>query len=142
MRARTSSLRLVSWVEVGEQRVRPALQRARRSGGGSSARDTPNALWVAADLVQRDQPVVDVEGGVLDALGHDRAGQSAGTSARTQLQPLGLPRSAGSSASSSSTSRMKSKTDARRPGSRRRAQAMAISIWCAVVLRDRDVAVM
>src|SRR4051812_5765485 len=31
--------------------------------------------WVAADLVERDEPVIAVEGGILYPLGHNRSGQ-------------------------------------------------------------------
>ena len=37
-------------------------------------RRTAETLRGAADLVQREQPVVEVEGGVLEPLGHDRRG--------------------------------------------------------------------
>ena len=73
MRARTSSLRLVSCVEeasivCGQSRARAAL-RAWNAGTIEAEVDR-----VAADLVERDEAVVDVERRVLDALRHHRAG--------------------------------------------------------------------
>jgi hypothetical protein len=59
---------------AAEHRVRPAL-----GAGGVLAVELvdrqPEVVRLAADFVERGQSVVDVEGGVLDPLGHDRAGR-------------------------------------------------------------------
>ena len=71
MRARTSSERLLSWVEVasiacGQRRARswfcPVECRERHA----------EAVRLAADLVQGYQPVVLIEGRVFHRLGHHR----------------------------------------------------------------------
>ncbi len=73
MRARTSSLRLVSWVDSVGHRVRPVPL----PGGhrvvelGDRRRED---RWVAADLVERGEPGVPVERAVLDPLGHHHPG--------------------------------------------------------------------
>ena len=64
-RARTSALRFVSCVVVASSAAAAAARGSRR--GTSSTRE-PEAAGVAADLVQRDEPVPAVERRVLDAL--------------------------------------------------------------------------
>ena len=70
-RARTSSPRLVSCVASGDSdhghaAWRSCKKRCNSAGGGAEP------AGVAADLVQRRQPVVDVERRVLDTLGRHR----------------------------------------------------------------------
>ncbi len=55
------------------------------------------AARVAADLVQRDEPAVAVEGGVLDALGHDRAAGLLEAAGELRPQSLLLALAAGQS---------------------------------------------
>ena len=57
----------------GRQGVRPAGLPGRGCRRGPPRADAEPAR-VAADLVERDQAVVDVEGRVLDSLGHHRRG--------------------------------------------------------------------
>ena len=71
MRARTSLLRLVSWVDS------VSMPRGWCRGGAlvgvvELGHRRAERARVAAHLVQRDQALVAVEGGVLDALGHHR----------------------------------------------------------------------
>ena len=74
MRARASSPRLVSWVAVAVSP--PALfRRAAAAGRWNSSSGSAARRRIAADLVEREQPVVAVEGGVLHRLGHQRAGE-------------------------------------------------------------------
>ena len=90
IRARTSSLRLVSWVEVASI---ACGHRARRSAfcAWKAAGDSPKRARVAAHLVERHQPVVEVERRVLDALGHHRAGHLLEAQHEAQARaPLGL----------------------------------------------------
>ena len=73
-RARTSPLRLVSCVESvsiasGHRSAASAIARWKSSTG------LPNSRRIAADLVERDEPMVTVECRVLHALGHDRRAQ-------------------------------------------------------------------
>ena len=76
MRARTSSLHFVSCVEVvfmvNGCSARSALIVVME--GGDAETDLL-AQRIAADLVERDKPVVDEKSGVLQALGHNRAGE-------------------------------------------------------------------
>ena len=74
IRARTSALRFESCVEPassarGKRAARSAFAR------WNSVDGDPEAARVGADLVQREQPHVAVEGRVLDALRHHRAGR-------------------------------------------------------------------
>ena len=74
IRARTSPERLVSWVIVdssvsGYRSARSALRGVERVDVDAEA------TRVAADVVERQQAAVAVEGGVLDPLGHDRRGR-------------------------------------------------------------------
>ena len=73
-RARASSPRFVSWVARRQHRVRPALGALGVRLVEEPRRDA-EPLRRAADLVQRDEAVVAIEGGVLDALGHHRTGE-------------------------------------------------------------------
>jgi hypothetical protein len=73
MRARTSSERLLSWVEVasmvcGQWRARCALARGSARREAELAGSPPTSF-------SDTQAVVDVERGVLDALGHHRRGE-------------------------------------------------------------------
>ena len=79
-RARTSALRLVSCVD-SVSIVRGHAPAARRGGVVEVRHRSAEHAGVATDLVERDQPVVAVERGVLDALGHDGGGEL--------LEPLG-----------------------------------------------------
>ncbi len=74
-RARTSSLRLVSCVEVASIGVRPVLLRGSQFAAWNSSTARARTGRVAADLVERDEAVVVVERRVLDPLGHHRAGE-------------------------------------------------------------------
>ena len=142
IRARTSSLRLVSWVDS------VVIAAAGRADAGAAARrGTPRPRCrtrrVAADLGERDEPGVAVEGGVLDALGHHRPGGllEAGRGLGAGLAPA--PGAAASSAGARSGRRLADGGDrgvevlARRragrcgrPGSRRAARRSA-SVCCA-----------
>ena len=70
-RARTSPERLVSWVWV-TSRLRGKRARALGVGRVEAVDASPKRARVAADVVERQQPRVAVERGVLDALGHHR----------------------------------------------------------------------
>ena len=85
---------------------------------------------VAADLVERDEPVVEVEGGVLHPLGHDRAGQLLELHDEPAALVTLLLAQASSSRSSSQQQDVarKSKTDGSEAGLRRLASATARSI--------------
>ena len=76
MRARTSSLRFVSCVEVasnvaGQSRWRFDVALVKCFDAQAET------LRFAADFVQRGQPVVNVKRRVLESLRHDRPGASA-----------------------------------------------------------------
>ena len=88
MRARTSSLRLRrGWTWPGGRAASGAARpRTRR---GTRPRH-PEAAGIAADLVERGQAVVAVEGGVLRALGHRGAGDLL--EAQEQVALLRRPR--------------------------------------------------
>ncbi len=103
MRARTSSLRLVSWVEVAKQRGGPAGQPLGVQPVELVHGD-PEVLGRSAHLVERDEAMVAVEGRVLDALGGDGAGE---------LLEL-RPRTSSCSARSASCARRESAGAARR----------------------------
>ena len=71
--ARTSSLRLVSWVDRGQSakgQVQLLLSIERMQRLGSNAEPS----GVTSDLVQRYQSLVDVKSRVLHSLGHDGCG--------------------------------------------------------------------
>ena len=86
MRARTSSSRLVSWVELADKRVRPA-RAALAVRGVERLERGPEAVGLAPHLVERSQRVEAVEGRVLDALGHDGPGELL--EAQHEVAPLG-----------------------------------------------------
>ena len=73
-RARVSSPRLVSWVAVAD-RPWGALSARSRLRRWNSSTDIPDARGVTAHLGQGGQGEIPVEGGVLEALGHHRAGE-------------------------------------------------------------------
>ena len=73
MRARTSSLRLVSWVDSVVMRVRMTAGAAVRRWRGTRRRDQANCAGSRAHLGQRGEPASAVERAVLDALGHHHA---------------------------------------------------------------------
>ena len=125
MRARTSSLRFVSWVEVVSIASRPVAARRRRM-----------RVWNSCDRACRSVPgspptsfsetsgLVAVEGGVLHALGHDRRRSPAGSARRTR--PRASPRirrAASSSPMKSSSSASRSGRRCRAPSPRRRPRA-------------------
>ncbi len=95
-RARTSSPRLVSWVDSVVMAGGVRTPAGRWRGGGTPSGGTPNSAGVAADLVERDEPVVAVEGGVLDALGHDHAPLVCWN--RAASSPSGIARAVGAPA--------------------------------------------
>ena len=74
----------------GEQAVRPALQALGVQAVERRHRDAER-LRLAADLVERDQPVVDVERRVLHGLGRDRAGRLLDLLHELELKLLALP---------------------------------------------------
>ena len=59
-------------VRLGDEQVAREALRALGVGGVEVRDGDPEAARVAADVVEREQAAVAVEGGVLDALGHDR----------------------------------------------------------------------
>ncbi len=78
---------------AAEQVAREAL-RALGVAGVERLDGDPEAARVAADVVEREQPQVAVEGGVLDALGHDRRRRllEAGDEVvRRRAEPLDQP---------------------------------------------------
>ncbi len=124
MRARVSSPRLVSCVEVAESACghdswRSRLRSWKRSSGDADERR------LAADLVQRGERVEAVEGRVFEPLRRDRAGELL--EAEHEVAPLGalLRRTYASGLRSSSSEAMKSKTDASCAGLRRLAARTA-----------------
>ena len=58
----------------GQHRVRPVL-RAVAAGGVEGRHGGAESVRIAADVVQRDQPMVPIQRGVLDALGGHRRGE-------------------------------------------------------------------
>jgi hypothetical protein len=64
---------LLSWVEPGQQVVRPGTLPA-GAGAVEGVHADAEALRLAAHLVQRHQPVPAIERRVFDTLGRDRAG--------------------------------------------------------------------
>ena len=73
MRARTSSLRLVSWVEVVSSVAGQSLL-SNFCCFVERGHADPELLRFAADFIERGQPVEDVKRRVLQSLGHDRPG--------------------------------------------------------------------
>ena len=70
-----------------EQRVREALGALERSRAWNVLDGEREPARIAADLVQREQADVAVEGRVLDALRHHRAASSAGTAVTNSSWP-------------------------------------------------------
>ncbi len=116
-RARASSPRLVSWVEVLSmacgQRSAALLVRGWNAGDGDA-----ELVGIAADLVQRDEAVVAVEGGVLEPLGHHRAAVLLQLHRPAQHRLRGRSRCAASRPDRRSAARSESRTRSDRCRSR------------------------
>ena len=135
IRARTSSLRLVSWVDRGDSAYGPSGLPVAVVGVDRLGADAEPA-GLAADLVERDQAVVDVEGGVLDPLGRHRRRHLLELAGEPPLLGPVLLARASPGGSSSSRSRMKRKTRRLKSGLRAMARRTAISIVAAVGVVD------
>ena len=125
--ARTSSLRLVSWVEVVIRLIGPEF--------GSldiltvkDLRESAEFLRIPADFIKRNQPVVDIKNRILHALGHNRAGDLLESHRQSPASPFFPFRSKSSGYWSRRIFSKKSKIVALKAGFFRMAVATACSI--------------
>ena len=90
-RARTSSLRLVSWVEVASIEY-GQCSRAQLVAAMEFVQRNAELRRRAADLIHRNEAGVDVAGCVLQAFGHHRAGELLELQGEVQLPAVAVDR--------------------------------------------------